>query len=45
MDDVVSGVRLAIQKGFAALELNNVEKLVSEHREFLLEKWREHFGS
>ena len=37
-------VRLAIQKGFAAHEINNLMKLVTEHREFLLEKWREHFG-
>lgn len=29
--------------GFSRLELNNIAKLVAEHREELLEKWNEFF--
>lgn len=41
---IEASVRLAVQKGFAAHEINILAKLVTEHRELLLEKWREHFG-
>ncbi len=37
---------IALQQagGFKPHELNDLFKLAQEHREFLLERWHEHFG-
>jgi hypothetical protein len=35
--------RLEWQRGFAEHELNVVQRLVDDHRVFLLEQWREYF--
>jgi hypothetical protein len=37
-------VQLAANYGFNVREVNEVERLVQEHQEFLLEAWHEHFG-
>jgi hypothetical protein len=31
--------------GFKSQELNKLFKMTQEHREFLLERWHEHFGN
>ena len=36
-------VALARNLGFAAQELNRIERLVAEHQQELLEAWNEHF--
>jgi len=38
---------VALQKagGFRRTELNKIARLVSEHREYLLENWYEFFGN
>ena len=36
-------VRLEWQRGFRRHELNLLQRLIEEHRAFLLEKWHEHF--
>jgi len=38
---------VALQKAgrFSRTELNRIARLVSEHREYLLEKWYEFFGN
>ena len=38
-------IALAKNHGFAEHELNRVQRLVVEHREELLEAWREYFGA
>lgn len=38
-------VRLAKNIGFAGHELNEIERLVLEHRRTLLEGWHAYFGS
>lgn len=38
-------VRLQRSHGFAARELNRIEKLVLENQQFLLERWNEFFNS
>jgi len=37
-------VRLANNKGFGAVELRKVMRIVSEHEALLVEKWREFFS-
>jgi len=38
-------VRLARNLGFSPKELRAIERLVSEHRDILLEAWNDYFGS
>lgn len=37
-------VELEANFGFNARELNEIERLVEEHRQLLLEAWHEHLG-
>jgi hypothetical protein len=37
-------VQLAFNHGFRSRELNEIERLVEEHREALLEAWNGYFG-
>ena len=37
-------VQLAANYGFNASEINEIERLVKEHRDDLLEAWHEHLG-
>jgi hypothetical protein len=37
-------VQVAANYGFNIREINEIERLVQEHREELLEAWHEHFG-
>ena len=37
-------VQLAVNYGFNARELNEIERLVAEHRTLFLEAWNEHIG-
>jgi hypothetical protein len=37
-------VELANNRGFRDHELNQIQKIVSEHAEMFLERWNEHFG-
>ena len=36
-------VEFASNRGFARHELTEIHRIVMEHREFLVEKWHEHF--
>ncbi|OHB81075.1 MAG: hypothetical protein A2W31_02875 [Planctomycetes bacterium RBG_16_64_10] len=38
-------VELAKNLGFANHEVNEIERLVREHREFLIEAWHEYFDA
>jgi hypothetical protein len=38
-------VALAKNRGFADHELNEIERLVNDHREALVEAWNEYFGA
>ncbi|TSA13112.1 MAG: DUF4160 domain-containing protein [Betaproteobacteria bacterium] len=38
-------VALASNHGFAPVELNTIRRLLSEHREQILEAWDEHCGT
>ena len=40
----LSPVHLAVNYGFSGHELSEIERLVTEHRETLLEAWDEYFG-
>ena len=37
-------IRLATNHGFKGHELNEIEKIIQEHKSELLEAWNEHFG-
>jgi hypothetical protein len=38
-------IELAKNLGFADHEVNGIERLVTEHSEFLIEAWHEYFGA
>ena len=38
-------IELAKNLGFAENEMSRIERLVTEHREFLIEAWHEYFGA
>jgi len=38
-------IELAKNLGFADHEVNRIERLITEHREFLIEAWHEYFGA
>ena len=38
-------MELAKNLGFADHEVNRIERLITEHREFLIEAWHEYFGA
>jgi hypothetical protein len=38
-------ISLAINRGFAAHELRQVERLVAKHQAVLVEAWNEYFGA
>ena len=38
-------IKLAKNRGFADHELNDIERLISKHREMLIEAWHEYFGA
>ena len=38
-------IELANKFGFAEHEVNRIERLVTEHREFLIEAWHEYFDA
>ena len=40
----IDPVRLARSHGFAAKEINNIEKLVAQNQQDLLESWNEFFN-
>jgi hypothetical protein len=42
---LVPGVALESNQGFAAPELNVIERLVVEHRDYLLRRWNEFFNA
>jgi hypothetical protein len=37
-------IRLQRSKRFSTSELNNIERIIADHREELLESWNEYFG-
>ena len=41
----IDPVALAKNRGFAEHELNDIEKLVVQHRQTLIEAWHDHFGA
>jgi hypothetical protein len=40
----LDSIRLVTSHGFKAHELNEIEKIIQEHKSELLEAWNEYFG-